>query len=191
MKKALLFKALLFTMLLCSTYVNAQWKFDSKKTKELDLERKVYTCKVGSIEIEKRQSETSPNIDFETSGGLIEMYNRNIDRDASGNGLFINTMGILDNTVRNSEKKYTISIIFTDGSVIKKNNAIHMVEKANPEYGLPSSNLVSVEDLKKSDFIALRDKLIKEIIIDTKHISIVNSKDIKKAAGIVWFNAKP
>lgn len=184
-------KVLLLTVLLCSAYVNAQWKFDPKKTKELDLERNVYTCKVGSIKIEKMTSESSPNIDFETSGGLIEMYSRSLDRDAAGDGFFIITKGILDDIVRNPQKKYIVSIIFTDGTIIKKNKATHMVSKAEPEYGFPSSNLVDIGYLNKSDFMLLRDKLIKEIIIGKQHISIVNAKDIKKAAGIVWFNAKP
>jgi hypothetical protein len=100
-------------------------------------------------------------------------------------------MGILDNMVRNTEKKYIVSIIFTDGTIIKKNNATHMVSNAEPEYDIPSSNYVDCGTLNKSDFILLRDKLIKEIIIGKKHVSIANSKDIKKAAGIVWFNSKP
>ncbi|TRX21472.1 hypothetical protein FNW25_15840 [Flavobacterium franklandianum] len=179
---------LILTLLLCNVYANAQWKIDTKKSDDID---KVYTCKVGNVEISKRTSDMSPNTDLEANCGIIEMYNRNITRDASGNGLFINTKGILDDIVRNPGKKCTVSIVFTDGTAIKKNNAIHMVEKAEPKYGFPSSNLVSIEDLNKSEFILLRDKLIKEIIINNKHIPIVNSRDIKKAAGIVWFNVKP
>lgn len=179
---------LILTLLLCNVYANAQWKIDTKKSDDID---KVYTCKVGNVEISKRTSDMSPNTDLEAKGGIIEMYHRNIDRDASGKGLFINSKGILDDIVRNPVKKCTVSIVFTDGTTIKKNNAIHMVQKAEPKYDLSSSNLVSIENLNKSEFIYFRDKLIKEIIIDNKHISIVNSKDIKKAAGIVWFNAKP
>jgi hypothetical protein len=161
-----------------------------KKTKEMDLCRNFYTCKIGSLEIEKITQESSSYIDFETTGGIIEMYRRNLDRDAGGDGFFINTKGILDEVIRNPEKKYIVSIIFTDGTMIKDNKAIHFVTEADPENGFPSSNYIEAT-FNKSVFIFLRDKLIKEIIIDKQHISIANSKDIKKAAGIVWFNAKP
>ncbi|WP_353076763.1 hypothetical protein [Flavobacterium sp.] len=183
-------KVLLLTVLLFSTYMNAQWKFDEKKTNEMDLGRNFYTCKIGSIEIEKITEESSSYIDFETTGGLIEMYRRNLDRGAGGDGFFINTKGILDEVIRNPEKKYTVSIIFTDGTIIKDNKAIHSVTEADPENGFPSSNYVEAI-FNKSVFIFLRDKLIKEIIIDKQHIAVVNAKDIKKAAGIVWYNAKP
>lgn len=66
-----------------------------------------------------------------------------------------------------------------------------MVSEANPSNGWPSSNYVDLSDLNKADFILLRDKLIKEIIIGKKNIPINNSQDIKKAVGIIWFHTKP
>lgn len=107
-------------VLLFNGSVNAQWKFDPKKTKELELERNVYTCRVGSIKIEKMTSESSPNIDFESSGGLIEFFSRGLDRDAAGDGFFINTKDVLDDIIRNPENRYTVSILFTDGTIMEK-----------------------------------------------------------------------
>ena len=177
---------LLLTAVLCSAYVNAQWKLDSEKSDDIGKE---YTYQVGSIEISKRTSEMSPNIDFNTKGGIIEFFNRNIDREGSGNGLFINTQGFLDGFVGNTSVRYTVKIIFTDGTFLIKDNRAHIVTKAEPKYGIKASNFVDV-DLSSSDLIILRNKLIRKVIVGNKQISINNSIDIKKVVNILWFDAK-
>lgn len=148
---------------------------------------KYYNCKIGNTKLSKGISDIG-NEDYEAECGLISIYSRNINRDGSGDGLFINTNGILDEIERIPSKRYKASIVFKEGVVIKRNKAAHMVYKAN---GFPTTNHVDFGDLNESEINYLRGSQIEEVIIGDHHISIENPKDIIKAASIVWFNSYP